>query len=158
MANLQDAHLIDADHLGATLTGAQLQSAGLSRANLLAQSSLVRTRRRPPYCRESLGADLTDTNLAAADLTEANLQRAILFDARLNRADLARADLTDAQGLLKSQIDVTFGDKDTKLPEVFAGLRPGLGNSPRRARPGSRQRSRSRGRPNLSTNEKRRAR
>jgi uncharacterized protein YjbI with pentapeptide repeats len=121
MANLQDAHLIDADHLGATLTGAQLQSAGLSRANLfgakLTGANLAGARH---IAANLLGADLTDTNLAAADLTEANLQRAILFDARLNRADLARADLTDAQGLLKSQIDVTFGDKDTKLPE---GLR-----------------------------------
>jgi uncharacterized protein YjbI with pentapeptide repeats len=57
-------------------------------------------------------AHLTDTNLSAANLRGANLRGAILM-----AADLSGADLRDARSLTQEQINMAFGDENTKLPD-----------------------------------------
>ena len=89
------------------------------------------------------GASLKNANFEKAELGRANFQKAILTDARFWLANLSRADLTGstikgkpvfegafmfrtriegvdlsaAQGLQQSQIDLACGDASTKLPD-----------------------------------------
>jgi uncharacterized protein YjbI with pentapeptide repeats len=113
-ATLSDATLHEVDLSGANLTGAHLSGADLdppgSRANL-AEAILV-------------GADLKDANLQQAILSDANLQQATLSDANLSGAILRRAklsgvtlkgavldeaNLSDAVGVTKEELEQKAG-------------------------------------------------
>lgn len=59
-----------------------------------------------------LGADFTETNLEGADFTYASLRFATL-----TRAFLSSANLLKTHGLTQEQINLTYGDADTKLPD-----------------------------------------
>jgi uncharacterized protein YjbI with pentapeptide repeats len=90
------------------LSGADLSHASLTVANL-------------SRCDLS-GSNLTLADLEAADLSGANLQRANLIGARLIGADLWQADirganLSTAEDLTEEQLEETFGDGSTKLPD-----------------------------------------
>ena len=100
LAVLSGADLSRADLSGAVLSGADLSRADLSRADLS-------------------GANLRGANLRGADLIRADL----------SRADLRGADLTGARGLIQGQIDLTTGNKDTKLPEGLTMPQRWLENS-----------------------------
>jgi hypothetical protein len=125
--NLQGANLIGIDLAGVSLVGANLQGAWLVRANLEK-------------------ADLTGANLQQAWLSDARLTRARLTDARLEGAHLTGAtisdpslqltrifgldelsetgsivieasDLSETQGLVEEQLELTVGDPFIKVPQ-----------------------------------------
>jgi uncharacterized protein YjbI with pentapeptide repeats len=92
-AELSGADLSDADLSGANLTGADLGMATLARANL----SSVRLR----------NARLHGVDLNGADLSEADLEG----------VNLRGVDLSGALNLTQIQLDKTWSDGETKLPE-----------------------------------------
>jgi hypothetical protein len=117
-SDLRDADLERADLRGVNLDHAVLQGASL-RGACLASASLW-------------GADLSKTALTAADLRTAKLDHALLHAASLCGADLTEAslwgahlegaDLSDAVGLVPSQLDPAFHDTATRLPPLsYAG-------------------------------------
>jgi uncharacterized protein YjbI with pentapeptide repeats len=119
----QDIDLGGIDFRGSALTGADLSGFRLVQCNfdrcLLA------------------GAKLADADLSGASLVGANLQNADLRRANLSEADVSEADfshakvnaanfsnvnisgtiLAEAQGFIQDQLDLTFGDSETALPE-----------------------------------------
>lgn len=101
-ANLQRAHLQRAYLKGAYLIGANLQEAHLQFAHIYV-------------------ADLQRADLKGAGLRGALLQYANLQGAHLKGAYLEGANLRDAKGLTQDQIEETFGDDYTILPE---GINP----------------------------------
>jgi Pentapeptide repeats (8 copies) len=101
-ANLKRVILAEANLSGATLWGANLREAKLSRANL--SEALV-------WGYVTRKTDLRQANLTGADLTGANL----------NNVGLTGADLTGAEPFAQAELELAFGNKDTKLPE---GLEP----------------------------------
>jgi uncharacterized protein YjbI with pentapeptide repeats len=68
-----------------------------------------------------IGADLSGANLACASLDDANLSNADLSNANLEGANLKRANLegaylSKAKALTQEQINMAYGDENTKLP------------------------------------------
>lgn len=99
------------DLRGADLIGAHLERADLSWAHL--SRAVLRVAHLD-------GADLSMAHLEKADLGVADLEGANLHGANLEGAHLEGADLRKAR-VYQSQIDRTFGDGSTKLPE---GIEP----------------------------------
>src|ERR1043166_729990 len=67
------------------------------------------------YCDLSL-SDLTKTSLIMANLRGANLSGAILRDTQLFGADISYVDLSTADELSQTQVDLAVGNSQTKLP------------------------------------------
>jgi hypothetical protein len=63
------------------------------------------------------GANFGGADLRGARLRRANFSKANLLDADLRGADLRGADLRGSINLAQLQIEVAFGNKDTKIPE-----------------------------------------
>jgi len=61
------------------------------------------------------GANFSGANLQGASLKEANLQ-----GANLNSAKLEQANLSGAKNLTQEQIEKTYGDSTTLLPESIS--------------------------------------
>jgi uncharacterized protein YjbI with pentapeptide repeats len=85
---LASANLADTDLSGASLVGANLQNADLRRADL-----------------------------SEADVSEADFSRAKLNAANFSNVNISGTILADAQGFIQDQLDLTFGDSETALPE-----------------------------------------
>jgi uncharacterized protein YjbI with pentapeptide repeats len=85
---LAGANLADADLSGASLVGANLQNADLRRANL-----------------------------SEADVSEADFSRAKVNAANFSNVNIAGTLLADVTGFIQDQLDLTFGDSETALPE-----------------------------------------
>jgi hypothetical protein len=93
-AEFWDAHLENTDFWGAHLEGAKLWGACLD------------------------GAKLEKAHLQGANLKNVSLAGAELKDAALDGADLAGADLRDAKGLTRRQVESAFeGGRGSQLPE-----------------------------------------
>jgi uncharacterized protein YjbI with pentapeptide repeats len=107
-AELAAAHLEHAILQEANLEGADLQQAHLEGADLrwarLEGAFLLQARLE--------GANLEGTHLERADLRQAHLK-----GANLEGAWLMGADLRWAQGLTQKQLDSTYSDAETELPE-----------------------------------------
>jgi plastocyanin len=124
--NLSQLNLEWGDLRGAHLEGADLRSSCLRSADL-SKASLQ------PFLDNSSHlehADLTEANLSHANLTDAHLDKANLTDADLTsavllrsdlskaileRANLRGADLSDARGLVQTQIDQAYMNMETNL-------------------------------------------
>ena len=91
-ASLQDTHLERAELMHAHLDGADLRGARL------------------------LGADLSSADLRRSDLCGASLTGVIMKGAELAGADLRGTDLQQVVGLTQEQIDQTYMDARTELP------------------------------------------
>lgn len=102
-ANLQGAYLFQTNLRGADLMWADLQEAFLSEADLQA-ANLQR-------------ANLRAVDLSGANLKQARMEGAILKETSLEGTDLRGADLTDATGLTKKQIETALIDEKTRLPK-----------------------------------------
>ena len=63
--------------------------------------------------------DLSTTNLSSANLSGANLVGAYLRGTKLFRARLQGADLSEAKGLTREQIESAITDEKTKLPDYL---------------------------------------
>jgi uncharacterized protein YjbI with pentapeptide repeats len=119
----QDIDLGGIDFRGATLTGADLSGFRLVQCNfdrcLLAGAKLA-------------DADLSGASLVGANLQNADLRRANLSEADVSEADFSRARvnaanfsnvnisgtiLAEAQGFIQDQLDLSYGDSETALPE-----------------------------------------
>lgn len=117
-AHLERADLYKADLKGARLCNAHLEDVNLSKATLEgANLSGVRLERAGLYEAHLKGANLKRANLSKAHLDSANLSEAQLEGASLYEAHLEGAWLQSATGLTQGQLDQTFGDEDTVLPE-----------------------------------------
>jgi hypothetical protein len=119
-AELEGRSLRLADAVGAFLVAANLRFANLNGADLswanLTNAILFGTRLRSAKLK---GAKLMGADLTAADLTDADLTDADLTDADLEKANFSGANLSRVEGLTQDQLDIAFGDTETKLP---AGL------------------------------------
>lgn len=124
-ANLQEAHLREADLSGADLRGASLSSANLRAANLsgadlggayLWNSTLVEAE----LCGANLsGAQPGGANLSLANLSGANLRGADLHYANLSRADLSEADLCGAILIAVTLIDTNLEKANLTACSVY---------------------------------------
>jgi uncharacterized protein YjbI with pentapeptide repeats len=85
---LASANLADADLSGASLVGTNLQNADLRRADL-----------------------------SEADVSEADFSRAKVNAANFANVNISGTILADAQGFIQDQLDLTYGDSETALPE-----------------------------------------
>jgi uncharacterized protein YjbI with pentapeptide repeats len=85
---LASANLSDADLSGTSMAGANLQ-----------------------------GADLRRADLSEADVSGADFSRAKVNAANFSNVNISGAILADAQGFIQDQLDLTFGDSETALPE-----------------------------------------
>lgn len=131
-ARIERAELIGANLAGANLTGADLTDANLSLVHLGGATLIIADLTGANLYRADLtGANLTDANLYGTNLPSANLSGALLTDVGLTGADLyganltgadltgaelSGADLTDVKGLAQSQLEETYGNETTRLP------------------------------------------
>ncbi len=109
-AHLQGAWLNQAHFESATLRRAHLEGAFLAQANLQA-------------------ADLTDAHLGSADLSLARLESARFERACFDGASFDRAltsdafmdgaDLSSAREMTQEQVEIMWGDSETKLPKAL---------------------------------------
>lgn len=119
----QDIDLGGIDFRGATLTGADLSGFRLVQCNfdrcLLAGAKLADA----DLSGASLvganlqNADLRRANLAEADVSETDFSHAKLNAANFSNVNISGAILAEAQGFIQDQLDLTFGDSETALPE-----------------------------------------
>lgn len=113
-ANLKKARLAEANLRNAHLHDADLQGATLGRYD-------TRKHSRGYLAADLRRASLSRANLRKADLYGTDLRQAKLDEVNLSEARLYGADLRKAKGLRQEQINVAFGDEETKLPR---GLSP----------------------------------
>lgn len=117
-ANLEGARL---NH--ACLIGAQLKDARLERAHL--QGAVLRgaNLRRASLARTHLeGVDFSGANLEGTCFWKACFDGANLSGANLKDARFQETNLSNAKGLIQSQLDSARGDHETLIPEGF--IRP----------------------------------
>ncbi|MBV8525682.1 MAG: pentapeptide repeat-containing protein [Acetobacteraceae bacterium] len=135
-ANLQgidfdNAHLEQVELWEANLEHAHLHKADLRQANLW-RANLKRAWLVDAHLEKTV---LWDVNLENATLCGAHLQEADFGGPRfdppdLEGAHLEGADLSLAKGVTQAQIDHTFGDASTKLPEGVTRPARWLGSMP----------------------------
>jgi len=137
-ANLCDASMQEADFDGcefertflgkaklceATAKGAGFAQARLPRANLYGADLSAANFGEASLQGASLvsaifsGANLRNCDLTRADLSKARLDGADLQGARLDDAHLKHVDLSATEGLTQEQLDKSWGDRQTVLPE-----------------------------------------
>ncbi|WP_041253993.1 pentapeptide repeat-containing protein [Frankia sp. EAN1pec] len=106
-ADLADIKMVEVDFTGAQMVGANLAGAQMVEANF-AWAELTR-------------ADFSGAQLVQADFTEAQMVGVNFTGAQLVQADftgarLNGANLMNAEGVSQEQVDVAFGDSETRLP------------------------------------------
>lgn len=125
LPRLEGARLVRACLDGAKLIGARLDGADLSEAHLDGANLLGTHLDRADLSMAHLnGAKLIAVHLDGANLLGAHLDRADFMGASLDGADLLAAhlngaDLSQVRVLAQEQLDVTFGDEHTILPDGF---------------------------------------
>ncbi|AFZ55652.1 pentapeptide repeat-containing protein [Anabaena cylindrica FACHB-243] len=135
LANLQGAKLGKTNLQLAGLTAANLQGANLNGANLQgANLNAAKLQQTDIYFANLSEASLTEADLQQANLMGANLCKAILDEADLSWANLMGANLagahlcdvkltgtilTGAKNLELEQINMTWGDRTTRLPDYI---------------------------------------
>jgi len=119
----QNIDLGGIDFRGAALFGVDMHGFRLAQCNLdhcqLASANLADT--------DLTGASMVGTNLQNADLRRADLSEADVSEADFTRAKVNAANfsnvnisgtlLADVTGFIQDQLDLTFGDSETALPE-----------------------------------------
>ena len=121
--DLRGANLGEAQLQGADLCEAKLQGAYLIKANLK-EAQLVMANLEGAHIRHANleKAKFLEANLRGAKLQEANLKEAGFYNANLElavfeKANLEGADLSEAINLELWQIEKSFGDSKTLLPD-----------------------------------------
>jgi uncharacterized protein YjbI with pentapeptide repeats len=111
--DFRGAALFGADLHGFRLAQCRLDHCQLASANLadtdLTGASLVGTNLQ--------GADLRRADLSEADVSEADFSRAKVNAANFSNVNISGALLADVTGFIQDQLDLTFGDSETALPE-----------------------------------------
>jgi uncharacterized protein YjbI with pentapeptide repeats len=111
--DFRGAALFGADLHGFRLAQARLDHCQLASANLadtdLTGASLVGTNLQ--------GADLRRADLSEADVSEADFTRAKVNAANFSNVNISGALLAEVTGFIQDQLDLTFGDSETALPE-----------------------------------------
>ena len=111
--DFRGAALFGADLHGFRLAQARLDHCQLASANLadtdLTGASLVGTNLQ--------GADLRRADLSEADVSEADFTRAKVNAANFSNVNISGTLLADVTGFIQDQLDLTFGDSETALPE-----------------------------------------
>ena len=114
----QDIDLGGIDFRGATLTGADLSGFRLVQCNfdrcLLAGAKLADADLSGANLQN---ADLRRANLSEADVSEADFSRARVNAANFSNVNISGTILAEAQGFIQDQLDLSYGDSETALPE-----------------------------------------
>ncbi len=111
--DFRGAALFGVDLHGFRLAQCRLDRCQLASANLadtdLTGASMVGTNLQ--------GADLRRADLSEADVSEADFSRAKVNAANFSNVNISGALLADVTGFIQDQLDLTFGDSETALPE-----------------------------------------
>ena len=111
--DFRGAALFGVDMHGFRLAQCRLDRCQLASANLadsdLSGASLVGTNLQ--------GADLRRADLSEADVSEADFTRAKVNAANFSNVNISGTLLADVTGFIQDQLDLTFGDSETALPE-----------------------------------------
>ncbi len=111
--DFRGAALFGADLHGFRLAQCRLDHCQLASANLadtdLTGASMVGTNLQ--------GADLRRADLSEADVSEADFSRAKVNAANFSNVNISGTLLADVTGFIQDQLDLTFGDSETALPE-----------------------------------------